>query len=214
MENFSSGASGRSNLLRVRWDRFFEDLQGQFDAEWEAERAVLDTEAERLRLSRVALRERLAVLARGADRAEVSFELVGETTLRARISAVGADWTGTETPGGRSAVIPVAAICALSVAHADLLRSARPLAPERTSLAERMTMGFVLRDLARRRVPVTIVTASARTFSGTVDRAGADHLDLAQHDPGAPRRFEDVRGYRLVPFASIALIRLDSLDRV
>lgn len=209
-------ASGRSNLLRVRWDRFFEDLQGQFDAEWEAERASLDTEAERLRLSRVTLRERLAVLAQGsgADRAEVSFELVGDTTVRARVSAVGADWAGVETAGGRSAVIPIAAISALGIAHADLLRSARPVVPERASLAERMTMGFVLRDLSRRRVPVTVVTASARALAGTVDRAGADHLDLAQHDPGVPRRSEDVQGYRLVPFAAIALVRLDSLDRL
>ena len=34
----------------VRWDRFFEDLEDQLDSEWEAERAALDTEAERLRL--------------------------------------------------------------------------------------------------------------------------------------------------------------------
>ena len=43
----------------MRWDRFFDDLEGQLASEWEAERAALDTEAERLRLSRVALRERL-----------------------------------------------------------------------------------------------------------------------------------------------------------
>ena len=32
----------------MRWDRFFEDLEDQLDSEWEAERAALDTESERL----------------------------------------------------------------------------------------------------------------------------------------------------------------------
>jgi hypothetical protein len=49
----------------VRWDRFFDDLEDQLASEWEAERAALDTEAERLRLSRVALTERLTLLVGG-----------------------------------------------------------------------------------------------------------------------------------------------------
>nr|MDQ2699570.1 hypothetical protein [Actinomycetota bacterium] len=51
----------------MRWDRFFEDLEDQLSSEWEAERAALDTEAERLRLSRVTLRDRLVALAGDDD---------------------------------------------------------------------------------------------------------------------------------------------------
>jgi hypothetical protein len=196
----------------VRWDRFFEDLQDQFDAEWEAERAVLDTEAERLRLSRVTLRERLGELARATDaaRAALALDLRGEVSLTAQVNVVGADWAGVEV-GELSGIVPFAAICGVGLDHADLLRSARPRETPRASLTERMTIGFVLRDLARRRVPVTIATVAGRSLTGTIDRAGADHLDLALHDPGAPRRADAVRGHRLLPFAAIAWVRLDSI---
>ena len=72
-----------------------------------------------------------------------------------------------------------------------------------------MTLGFALRDLMRRRVGVTLRLAGGRSLAGTIDRAGADHLDLALHEPGAPRRAEEVSGYRLVPFEAIVWVRLD-----
>jgi len=49
-----------------------------------------------------------------------------------------------------------------------------------------------------------------RVFAGTIDRAGADHLDIALHEPGAPRRAASVTGHRIVPFAGVAWIRLDA----
>jgi hypothetical protein len=200
----------------VRWDRFFEDLQDQFDAEWEAERAVLDTEAERLRLSRVALRERLVELGRpaDADAPVLAWELLGEVSVSARVNVVGADWVGVETSADRSGVIPLASIGTIGLGHADLLRSARPRVAERATLTERMTLGFVLRDLVRRRTPVTVTTNAGRSLAGTIDRAGADHLDLALHDAGSPRRAAAVQGHRLVPFGAVAWVRVDSLERL
>lgn len=199
----------------MRWERFFEDLQDQFDAEWEAERAVLDTEAERLRLSKVTLRERLLVVARteASQRPDIVVELIGSESVHARITAVGVDWVGVEMAAGRSGIIPVAAISALQLPHADVLRSARPADTGRASVAERMGIGFVLRDLVRRRVPVTVATTDARTRSGTIDRAGVDHLDLALHEPGEPRRADSVRGHRIVPFSALAWVRVDGAGR-
>ena len=194
----------------MRWDRFFDDLEGQLASEWEAERAALDTEAERLRLSRVSLRERLTALADhdGADAAP-SFEMADGTVLSAHVSGVGTDWVALE--GGRTGglVLPFASITAIGMPHADLLRSARP-GPARGALAERMTLGFVLRDLVRRRVAVTLHLTSGRMLAGTIDRAGADHLDLAVHEPGTPRRASEVTGHRIVPFEAVAWIRIDA----
>jgi hypothetical protein len=194
----------------VRWDRFFDDLEGQLASEWEAERAALDTEAERLRLSRVSLRERLMALAdrEGAD-APPSFEMADGTVLSACVSAVGTDWVALE--GGRSGglVLPFASIVAIGMPHADLLRSARP-GPTRGALAERMTLGFVLRDLVRRRVAVALHLTSGRMLAGTIDRAGADHLDLAIHEPGTPRRASEVTGHRIVLFEAVAWLRIDA----
>ena len=195
----------------MRWDRFFDDLEDQLASEWEAERAALDTEAERLRLSRVALTERLTQLGGGeAGAPGAVFEFVDGTTLRAAVTGVGADWTALAPAEGRSGAIlaPLAAIAAISMPHADLLRTARP-APERPALARRLTFGFVLRDLVRRRAGVAVHLTSGRSFTGTIDRAGVDHFDLALHDPGAARRAEAVSGYRIVPFAAVAWIRAD-----
>jgi hypothetical protein len=194
----------------VRWDRFFDDLEGQLASEWEAERAALDTEAERLRLSRVSLRERLTALAdRGGADAPPSFEMADGTVLSAHVSGVGTDWVALE--GGRTGalVLPFASIAAIGMPHADLLRSARP-GPARGALADRMTLGFVLRDLVRRRVGVTLHLTSGRMLAGTIDRAGSDHLDLAIHEPGTPRRASEVTGHRIVLFGAVAWIRIDA----
>jgi molybdopterin-binding protein len=193
----------------VRWERFFEDLEGQLDSEWEAERAALDTEAERVRLSRIALRERLVALTRMG--CTVSVHVAEGTALTGAVAAVGADWLALASDSGPAGVtiVPHGSVSALTVPHADLLASARQ-ATAGSLLRQRMTFGFVLRDLARRRVPVTVHLGGGQALSGTIDRAGADHLDLAVHDPGAPRRADAVRGHRLVSFAAVSWVRPDA----
>ncbi|MGL4255738.1 MAG: hypothetical protein ACRCSL_05340 [Microbacterium sp.] len=200
----------------MRWDRFFEDLEGQLASEWEAERAALDSEAERLRLSKVALRERLVQLIGGdAPGSALSLDLSDGTALRGRVTGVGADCVAILPAEGRpgAVVVPLLAIAGIGMPHHDLLRSARP-APARSALADRLTFGFVLRDLVRRRAGVAVHMSGGRVFHGTVDRAGADHLDLALHDPGAPRRSDAVTGHRIVPYASISWVRVEGTTSV
>jgi hypothetical protein len=193
----------------VRWDRFFDDLEDQLASEWEAERQALDTEAERLRLSRVTLAERLSLLVSRDHPVMASLELAGGTTMRGRVTGVGADWAALLPEGrGGAAVVPFAAMQGIALPHPDLLRSALP-APQRPALAERLTFGFVLRDLVRRRAGVEVHLTSGRTLTGTIDRAGVDHLDLALHDPGVPRRVGAVTGYRVVPLTAVAWVRAD-----
>lgn len=200
----------------VRWERFFDDLEDQLASEWEAERAALDTEAERLRLSRVALHERLSLLVgRDAAAPALSFEFADGTTLRAAVTGVGSDWVALEPAEGPpgAVVAPFASIAGIGMPHHDLLRSARP-APARSALADRLTFGFVLRDLVRRRAGVAVHLMSGRVLTGTIDRAGADHLDLALHDPGTPRRADAVAGYRVIPFTAVAWIRVDGASQI
>lgn len=195
----------------MRWDRFFEDIEDQLESEWEAERAALDSEAERLRLSRLTLHERLAAMV-GAD-ASATLELVDGTMLDAPLTALGADWllaSPWRTRAG-AALVPLASVTAVRMPHAELLRTARPVgAAVKAPVSRRATFGFAVRDLVRRRAAVSIHATSARVFAGTIDRAGADHLDLALHDPGSPRRRADVSAYRIIPFASVAWIGVDA----
>ena len=197
----------------MRWDRFFDDLEDQLASEWEAERVALDTEAERLRLSRVQFVERLTLLGvrDSAPAVVAAFELVDGATLRASVTGVGADWVALAPAegGGGAVVAPFSSIVTVGMPHADLLRTARP-ARARSALADRLTFGFVLRDLVRRRAGVAVHLVSGRVLTGTIDRAGSDHLDLALHEPGSPRRADAVSGYRLVPFGSVAWIRADA----
>lgn len=192
----------------VRWERFFEDLEDQLDSEWEAERAALDTEAERLRVARLSLFERLNALV-AASEVSITVDILGGVAVTGMPVAVGPDWLAVDDGGIRGAlVVPLAAVVAVGPAHADLLRSARGSEPGR--LRERITLGFILRDLARRRVPVTLHCTDGKEYVGTIDRAAADHLDLALHDRGAPRRADLVTGYRIIPFPGLAGVRLES----
>ncbi|MEH3088101.1 MAG: hypothetical protein PGN24_00395 [Microbacterium arborescens] len=193
----------------MRWERFFEDLEHQLDSEWEAERAALDTEAERLRLARLGLRERIAALARLEG--SVSLHLAGGRTLRGMPTGSGPDWIMLESPAGRLAsLIPTEAIVAIGAGEGDVLASARASAST-SPLSERMTFGFVLRDLVRRRSPVRIHAADDRDWAGTIDRAGADHLDLAVHDLGEARRAAAVTAHRIIPFRAIASVEVGGL---
>jgi hypothetical protein len=196
----------------VRWDRFFDDLEDQLASEWEAERAALDTEAERLRLSRVTLRERLTQLcAEGGAAPAVAVDFADGSSMRATVTAVGADWVAVVPAEGRSGAVlaPFASVSSIGMPHPDLLRSARPAAA-RPGLSDKLTFGYVLRDLVRRRAGVVVHLVTGRALSGTIDRAGADHFDLAVHEPGAPRRADAVTGHRIIPFPALAWIAVDS----
>lgn len=196
----------------MHWDRLFEDLEGQLAAEWETERAALDAESERLRISRLELRTRLRTLCDSA--APVVVDLPGGVRLRARLDALGADWVallslqGEGVAAARSTrIVPLHAVRGMSVDHGLLLASLDEHRGGDPALRERMTLGFVLRDLARRRVPVRIAGVDGQDLHGTIDRAGADHLDLALHDAGQARVAAAVQGFRMMPFAAVACVQ-------
>ena len=74
------------------------------------------------------------------------------------------------------------------------------------ALSERLGLAFVLRDLCRRRRAVE-VTAHGAVFHGTIDRVARDHLDVALHEPGTPRRASTVTEVRVIALAAIDLVR-------
>lgn len=186
----------------MRWDRLFDDLEAQASAEWEAERAALASESERVRLSRVALRDRLLVLRETG--AQVRASLCVGSGVEGPIAAVGADWFAVDRGPTAVSVVPFAALTGVQLPHADLLHSAAGRVGQ--ALRERVDLGFVMRDLARRRVPVLVDLVAGGSLSGTVDRAGADHLDLAVHDLDSPRHPAAVTGFRMIPFGALVQV--------
>ena len=197
----------------MHWDRLFEDLEGQLASEWEAERAALAAESERLRIARLDLRSRMTRLcAAGAD---VTIELANGRRVPLALQTSGADWVigGSRVAEGAhvaavSVLVPLHGIAAVTVDHGALLASLEDEPAPESSLRARMTLGFLLRDLARRRVPVHLSTRVGDDIHGTIDRAAADHLDLAVHDAGEARRTDAVQGFRVIPFSALVAARL------
>lgn len=196
----------------MEWEHLFDDLEGQLAAEWEAERAALDAESERLRISKLTLHDRLRAMS--ASEGRMVLELAGGERWDAVLRVVGADWVGVSAGGdSRMRIAPLEAVDSVAVDHGALLGSLCADPPD-SGLRGRMTLGFVLRDLARRRVPVTVGRRSGDPQHGTLDRAAADHLDLALHDPHEPRRVRSVRGFRSIPFTALSWVRVEDASGV
>jgi len=191
----------------VRWDELFADIEGQLEHELSLERIGLAHEAERLRLARLTLGERLRGMSRG-DRG-VRLMLVDGLSLELRVESAGADWIAGEAHLGRSrrgVVVPIASVAA-AMPSRDQLDDPGPgtAAPAPAALADRLGLAFVWRDLCRRRVVVELRTL-AGVYHGTIDRVGADHLDLAERDPDHGSRPAAAARIRVVPFAAVGTV--------
>jgi hypothetical protein len=188
----------------VRWDDLFADLEGQLEQGLGAEDLDLAAEEERLRLGRLALRDRIAAFSGQS----LALELRDGCRIEVRIDTIGRDWISGAAAGSRasSCLIPIEAIAAVLLGADRIPDSLAAPAEHPDALSRRLGLPFVLRDLCRRRLPVEVITPM-RAVHGTIDRVGRDHLDLAEHDPGEPRRSGAVRSVRILPFAHLVLLR-------
>jgi len=178
----------------VRWELLFADLEAFADA---TERQAFDADvADRARAERATLG--LADRLRGHVGGELTFRLLAGERVRGRLVDVGADWVLLQDGG--SVVLPLAAVGGVE----GLSRLAEPGAGV---LARTARLGLVLRRLSRDRAPVRLVLLDSATLTGTIDRVGADHLDLAQHAPDEARRAGAVRGVVVVRLGALALVR-------
>lgn len=190
----------------MHWDRLFDDLEDQLAAEWEAERAALDAESERLRISKLTMRTRLRLL-QHSD-APVVLRLSDGERHSGRLRAVGADWIAAQTVDTPSALIlPLRSVSGVETHHGAILETLDDVAVPSDGMRDRMTLGFLLRDFARRRLPLRLALGDGETVHGTIDRAGEDHLDLAVHDAGEARLSGAVRSFRIVPFTALLWVR-------
>lgn len=195
-------------MVDERWEPFFEDLEQQFAAEREAAAGELAGEAERLRIARLALRDRIAAVGAGAT---LALDDIGGEGHELRLEAVGADWVaGTSSAPRGMTILRAGAIAQARFAPADRARSLEAALDD--PLLRRMTFGFVLRALARRRAPLALGLASGRRASGTASLVGGDHLDLAVHDADLAPRAADVRETRTIAFDAIAWVRTSRRD--
>ena len=201
----------------MRWDSLFDDLESQLEHELHAEELDRRAEEHRLRVGRFTLRDRLQTFsARDGRRGEVALELVTGLSITVLPQTFGRDWMSADltAPDGpsRACIVPLNAISGVLLPKTSVARSLD--VPDRDEHAPRLTdrigLSFALRDLCRRRVYLELYcrSGSAGVHGGTLDRVAGDHVDLAVHERGAPRRERNVSHQRLVPISEIALIVL------
>jgi hypothetical protein len=193
----------------MRWDSLFDDLESQLERERTAEELDLEAEEERLRLGRLALRDRLLVLAAAPGERPMRIALVGGTRILVHPHTIGRDWLSAALPDGRQCIVPLASIASISLSQVEVATSlgghgASGVAGD--TVSGRLGLPFVLRDLCRRRRQVELTTTDGLLI-GTIDRVGRDHLDLAVHEAGTARRESAVRDVLMVPIGRLVLVR-------
>lgn len=181
---------------RMRWDSLFADLEAQLDA---ADDDVAAMHAERVRaeVAGVELRDRL----RGAVGQDLALRLAGGEQVAGLLRTAGPDWLLVGEPSGE-ALVPLAAVVVVD----GLTRS---LAAPAGRVEGRLGLASALRGVARDRsaVRLWLRDPGSAVLTGTVDRVGADHLDLARHAADEPRRPGAVRGTSAVPLGALACLR-------
>jgi hypothetical protein len=188
----------------MRWQRLFADLDAQFVAGQRAEREADVADLIRAERGQLALVDRLrphlgSVLTWRLDPASGV-----DGALAAAVLDLGSDWVLVEAAAAgsirRQLLVPLRSVVWIG----GLSGAARV---DDSQVARRMSLTVVLRGLSRDRAPVRVWT-SAGQLTGTIDRVGADHLDLAVHDLDLPRRASAVREVRCVPLSAVSVYGL------
>jgi hypothetical protein len=179
----------------VRWELLFEDLEALAEA---GEREAFEADVgDRGRAERSGLRliDRLHAHLDGV----VTCQLTGGERLTGRLVDIGADWALMDDGTG-PVLVPLAAVTGVE----GLSRRAGVT----SELMRRTRLTTALRRLARDRSTVHLRLTDGGQVTGTIDRVGADHLDVALHAPDEPRRPRLVRGVRVVPVPALACVRV------
>jgi hypothetical protein len=183
-----------ARLAAVRWERLFADLEAQFDAAQEAGFASEVADRSRRELALITLADRLRSAGAG-----VQMGLGAGEVVRGDVVGCGPDWVLLEDDGAETLV---------SLGAVGWIRGLPSSAEVSSStVVARLGLGHALRGLARDRAETTVVLTTGDRLTGTVDRVGADFVDLAEHPLGEHRRASAVQSVRTIPFSALAALR-------
>lgn len=189
--------TGHDEGAPMRWDRLFDDLQAQLDADGQRELDLEVSDRTRRERAMVGLHERL-IAHRGLG---VELRLAAGHQVSGTVADAGLDWLLVQDRGGRGSLVPFGAI----VAIAGL--GVRAAAGPGVATGKRFGLGYALRGLSRNRSVVSLVDIGGSVTTGTIDAVGADALDLSEHPADVARREENIVARRVIPFAAIVVVR-------
>ena len=182
----------------MRWAALFDDLEAQAEQLAAAELHAEVADRTRREHALVGLVDRL----RETEGHPLVVTVWGAGTVHGRLLDAGTDWLLIEEIGVREVLVPLPAV--LGIAGVGARTAAPGSAGEG---GRRLDLRGALRGLARDRAGVAVVLRDGTTVSGTLDRVGLDHVDVAEHAVGEPRRAGAVRQVRVVPLTAVALLR-------
>jgi hypothetical protein len=185
----------------MRWQQLFADLQAQFDEEEAAAERGDAASRARAEVGAVRLADRL----RGALGLPVVLGCRGAGSVSGVLTDAGVDWLLVAGDGGREDLVALRSV--LTVGGLGR-RTAVPQPAE--GVWSRLDLRRALRGLARDRSVVQVVLDDGVVLTGTLDRIGADYVELAEHPADQPRRSGAVQGVRAVVLEAIAVVRTAS----
>jgi hypothetical protein len=184
-------------VVVVRWQQLFADLEARFEAEQDAaERAETSSRA-RHELGSLRFVDRLG----GAVGSPVVLLCRGAGQVSGTLTEVGSDWLLLDDLG-RELLVATAAVRAVSG-----LGRRTAAAEDPGPVTARLDLRRALRGLARDRAPVHVVLDEGTSLHGTIDRVGADYVELAEHPADSYRRAGAVQGVRTVLIDAVVVVR-------
>jgi hypothetical protein len=184
-------------VVEVRWQQLFADLEARFDAEQEAADRAETSSRARHELGSVRFVDRLG----GAIGSPVVLLCRGAGQVSGTLSEVGSDWLLLDD-AGRELLVATSAVRAVGG-----LGRRTAAAEEPGSVRSRLDLRRALRGLARDRATVQVVLDEGTSLHGTIDRVGADYVELAEHPADLHRRAGAVQGVRTVLIDAVVAVR-------
>lgn len=178
----------------MRWQDLFADLEREWEALAVAGRQAEIAERTRAELARVTLLDRM----RGSEGLAVRATTRGGRDVEGVLVRVGADFALMDAPR-TEVLVPIDALASMT-GLGDRVTAA--YGPVTSTLGLRSA----LRGIAADRSVVTVSGAGGE-HTGTVQRVGADFLEIAEHPADEVPRRDSVHRARVVPFAAVDLLR-------
>jgi len=182
----------------MRWEQLFTDLEAQFAEQEAVDERLEEPSRARAEQGRVRLVDRL----RGAVGRPVSLRCPGVGELSGQLVDVGVDWVLLAEAGGRELLVATRAVAAV----AGLTAATAPAAQE-GAVDRHLDLRRALRGLARDRAAVQCLLGDGGVLTGTIDRVGADFVELAEHPLDSPRRRGAVTGVRAIALPAVVAVR-------
>ena len=183
----------------MRWTDLFDDLEAQLAAQEAAELRGEIVEHTRTSLGQVTLGERyLADLG-----TTLHLMLRGGPVVEGTLDEVGQEWIVLGHQDGARARESLVATANVVTVRGLSGRSdpGRPGQVQR-----RLGLRQVLRAVSRDRSVVRVHLVEGATLTGTIDRVGADHLDLSAHPADLPRRSGEIQSRITVPYHALVCL--------